>query len=257
MRLDNLVKKACVIAALFTASLLIVSCGGNTKKVASQPTQDTSLGLVSTEKYLPKESFDEQGGRLPYQKAVNPYNKAIDPIKKESIDLYIAARRAFKAKQYEKATDILEQLVKQDKSLSGPWVIMGDIARLKMDYGKAVSHYNAAIAINSTNTNAYLRLALVYRQQGEFVRSQNAYAKALDIWKDFPEAHLNLAILYDLYMDEPLKAQRHLEAYQFLIGKKTRKVAKWLEEIRARTQVSYSIEAGNPVAQAPSVGGGE
>ncbi len=257
MKLDNLTKKALAVAALFTACLLIVSCGGNTKKPVAESVETKSLGLVSTEEYLPVDTFDELGNKLPYQKAVNPYNNASDPIDKVSIDLYIAARRAFKAKQYEKAKGILEKLVKQDKSLSGPWVMLGDIERLKASYGKAIAHYKAAITINNTNTNAYLRLALVYREQGEFVRSQNVYVKALSIWKDFPEAHLNLAVLYDLYMDKALEAQRHLETYQFLIGKNTRKVAKWLEEIRARTQVAYSIQAGGPVVRAKSIAGGE
>ena len=258
MKLDKPTNSAFSLLGLLLASWLLVSCGGTTKKnvEAKQPGEDTTLRVRSSEAYLPIDSFDELGQKLPYQKAVNPYTSASEPIEKASIDLYIAARRAFKAQQYDKAQGLLEKLVEQDKTLSGPLVLLGDIARVKSAYGKAIDHYKSAIAINSVNTNAYLRLALVYRMQGEFTRAQNTYVKALSIWKDFPEAHLNLAVLYDLYLDKPLKAQQHLEAYEFLLGNKTRKVTEWLSEIRSRTKVDYSIQAGKPLTQSASVAGG-
>ena len=80
----------------------------------------------------------------------------------------------------------------------------------------AKSDYEEAIRINKDNVNAYLRLALAQRELGEFILAQNTYSEALAIWPDFPEAHLNLSILYDLYLNHPIRAQEHMEAYQFL-----------------------------------------
>jgi len=266
MKLDKFLQGASSATLLFAASILLTGCGGNTKEDVAAPTgtpkkvvQQVPDGtrVVSTKQYLPTDSFDKEGVKLPYARAINPYTLSTDIIEKPSIDMYISARRAFKAKQYDKAESVLNKLVQQDKTLSGPWVLLGDVSRLKKMPVKAEKLYQKAIVINKANVNAYLRLALVLREQGEFVRSQNTYAEVLSIWKDFPEAHLNLAILYDLYMNKPLLAQQHMEAYQFLNSKKSSKVAEWLTEIRRRTGVSYSIEAGKSGSKPLSVAEGK
>jgi len=90
------------------------------------------------------------------------------------------------------------------------------------------------------------------RLQGKFIQSQNVYAKSLALWKDFPEAHLNLGILYDIYLNKPLAGQQHMEAFQFLSDSKKHEVTEWLSEIRTRTGVEYSIKAGAG-AETPSL----
>jgi tetratricopeptide (TPR) repeat protein len=126
-------------------------------------------------------------------------------------------------------------------TLSGPWVKLGQIAEKRKKYDEAVKDYTNAINANRNNVNAYIALALLQRNLGKFTAAQKAYLDVLAIWKDFPEAHLNLAILYDLYMNRPEYAQKHYEAYEFLTGGKDTNVHKWLVEIRQRTGIQYSF----------------
>lgn len=253
MKFDNKMKSALLFSA---AVLLLAGCGGNTKKSDDLASEVAAPTVVLTEQYLPTNSYDKEGVKLPYVAALNPYAEQKGRLKKESVASYIEARRAFKSKEYKKAKSILTQLVELDKSLSGPWVMLGDIEFAEENIESAIQHYQKAFDINNANTNSLLRLARAYREKGEYVTSQNTYANLLAIWKDFPEAHLNLAVLYDLYLNEPLKAQQHMEAYQFLNNGKNKKVAKWLAEIRNRTGVNYSIEAGRPEEPPLSVAGG-
>jgi tetratricopeptide (TPR) repeat protein len=95
--------------------------------------------------------------------------------------------------------------------------------------------------VNKNNVNAYIALGQLQRKQGYFSDAQNTYLEALNVWKDFPEAHLNLAILYDLYVNEPEEAQKHYEAYDFLTGRKDEKVKKWLVEVKQRTGIERSF----------------
>jgi hypothetical protein len=76
---------------------------------------------------------------------------------------------------------------------------------------------------------------------GNFTQSKRIYADVLKIWKDFPEAHLNLGVLYDVYLNDNIKAQKHIEAYQFLTGGRNEEVAGWLLEIQGRTGVAIEL----------------
>ena len=194
--------------------------------------------LLSTAQYIPKQTFDEEGAILPYEPSQNPYLSQGGRVNRDSVVGFMEARRAYNAGQYQQAQKSLVALTEQDQSLSGPWVILDDIATDLGNHSQASSHYLEAIAVNPININAYLRLAKVQRVQGHFLHAQNTYAKVLSIWPDFPEAHLNLAVLYDVYLNHPLRAQKHMEAYQYLTDAENREVAGWLAEIQQRTGVA-------------------
>jgi tetratricopeptide (TPR) repeat protein len=197
--------------------------------------------LASTLEYLPAPKLDEAGASLPYEPSENPYLSQKGKISKESIVKYIEAKRAIKQKQYSQAEKLLQELTLEDKTLSGPWIALGDLAAEQKKYSQASENYAAAIGINEKNINAYMRLAQAQRMQGNFLNAQNTYAKALALWPDFPDAHLNLAVLYDVYLNHPLRAQKHMEAYQFLTHGENKNVAKWLVEIQQRTGVAVSL----------------
>jgi len=232
-----------LLAILLFVSLL--GCASNSlqneAKVLSK--KDTPEILVDTMSYIPKRIVDEETGLLiPYQTSTNPYLKKAGRIEASLVAEFISARRAYQNGAYQKAKDVLERLTSQDDTLSGPWVMLGDIAQKNKKPKEAIKNYVRAIEINKNNVNAYIRLAKVRRQLGDFISSQNTYKRALAIWKDFPEAHLNLAILYDIYLNKPIMSQRHLEAYLFLTYGRDKKHASWLEELQQRTGKEIQLE---------------
>lgn len=220
---------------------LLLACG------ASNPVKDSLVEIapeiIPTDLFLPMDHYDKEGVKLPYEMAENPYAQQVGRVKKESVSLYIEARRSYKKAKYDFAKGKLNTLLEKDVSLSGPWVMLGDIAMKQQQPEDAEKHFRKALDINPSNINAYLRLAQVLRVKGKFVSAQNVYAEVLALWKDFPEAHLNLGILYDVYLNKPLVGQQHMEAYQFLTDSKSQEVSEWLAEIRSRTGVEYSIKA--------------
>lgn len=232
--------KAAVCVAL--ASLLLACGASNSIKENAQA--EIAPEIAPTDSFLPVEQYDKEGVKLPYITAENPYAQQVGRVKKESVSLYIEARRAYKSAKYDLAGDKLNILLEQDASLSGPWVMLGDIAMKQQRVEEAEKHFRKAIEMSPDNINAYLRLAQVLRVKGAFVHAQNVYAEVLMVWKDFPEAHLNLGILYDIYLNKPLAGQQHMEAYQFLTDSKNQQVSEWLAEIRSRTGVEYGIKAG-------------
>lgn len=222
---------------------VLAACGGATPVKKSLVDESTPRDLESTIEFIPVTQNDKEGNQLPYVPAANPYIQQRGKIKKQSAFTFIEAKRAFSSKDYKRAESLLDQVIESDRHLSGPWVLKGHVSRDQGAHDKAAEFYARAIEINAKNVNAYLHLALSQREQGKFLPAQNTYAEALKIWKDFPEAHLNLAILYDLYLNHPIRAQKHFEAYQFLTGEEDVEVGRWLSEVKARTGIVTTLKS--------------
>lgn len=61
---------------------------------------------------------------------------------------------------------------------------------------EAVDVLGRALAIEPSNTSCYNYLGIAYGQSGEYALAERALLKALQLNKDFGEAHYNLALLY-------------------------------------------------------------
>lgn len=217
----------------------VVACGSAGVKdgdgKAAKPT------LKDTVQYLPVQKYDDKtAAYLAYEPAVNPYVVMKGRIHKDAVTKFIEVRRLLKAGRNDQVDALLNEIIALDGSLAGPWLIKGDIALGNNQREDALAHYKKAIEVNKSNVNAYLKLAKVQRVLGQFIEAQNTYAAALEVWPDFPEAHLNVAILYDIYLNHPLRAQKHMEAYLFLVDEPEQKFVTWLDEVKSRTGVTAS-----------------
>lgn len=219
--------------------LFLGACGGQQVKSSSKQA-DKPEELLATLEFLPVPVKGDDGNYLPYEAVANPYLTR-GRIKKNSVEIFIEARKAYKSEEYDKAEKLLHELTKADDSISGPWVMLGDIALQRGNRTLAGTHFEQALKINRDNINAWLRLAYVQRLQGEYIAAQNTYVGALQVWRDCPEAHLNLAVLYDLYLNLPIRAQKHMEAYLYLNNEQDQRAVGWLNELQARTGVALSL----------------
>ena len=224
-------------AALAVSLILLAACASN----MTLPAAGEKAQLKETALYLPKQAYSEQGSLIRYEEQENPYLAVKSRIDKGSVLLYIEAKKAKRNGDLKTAKKKLLVITKNDDSISGPWVMLGDIALTEKKYPQAEKHYQQAITINSKNINAYVALAQVQRIMGAYHVAQNTLALALNLWPDFPEAHLNLGILYDLYLNKSEKSQQHIEAYLFLTHYKNQKAINWYSEVQSRTGISKSF----------------
>jgi len=233
--------------------VLLVGCGSTGVKDDAAGGEDAPK-LMDTVQYMPSQEYDEKtSAYLPYVAQENPYVAQKGRIKKDAVTKYIQARRLYKAKNYKQAHVVLDEIIAIDKSLSGPWVMKGDIAVDQDLNDEAIKHYQKAVSVNPKNINAYLRMAKSQRVLGRFLKAQNTYAEVLGVWPDFPEAHLNIGVLYDIYLNHPLRAQKHMQAYLFLSGGKDKQVLAWVDEIQNRTGVKTSLISERNVQTADSL----
>ncbi|MGR6873276.1 tetratricopeptide repeat protein [Pseudomonas sp. HK3] len=220
------------------ASVLVLSACASKVQI---PLAGQKVELKETQSFIPQQAYDEQGKAIVYEAMENPYLELKGKIDKGSVLLFIEAKKAIRSKDYKTAKQKLGVITKKDTSLSGPWVLLGNIAVEKKEYTLAQDHYKQALKITPDNINAYIALARLQRLMGEFGVAQNTLAQVLGIWKDCPEAHLNLGILYDLYLNQPKKAQQHIETYLFLNDYKDQKAIAWYNEIQSRTGIEKSF----------------
>jgi len=190
---------------------------------------------------LPRQAYSPAGQKIPYVPQPNPYTTQVAAAPADVRPKFLVANYLLREGKQKAAEEHFRVLTEKYPSLAGPWVKLGDIAEKGGKYDEAINNYKKAISVNKYNVNAYIALGLLQRRQGYFSDAQTTYLEALNVWKDFPEAHLNLAILYDLYINRPEEAQKHYEAYCFLTGNKDDKVQKWLAEVKQRTGIEGSF----------------
>lgn len=223
--------------SLIISVLALSACATNTVKQLDNKT----VSLKDTIQYMPKQTFTELGDLVEYTAMENPYLAVDSRIDKGSVLLFIEAKKAKRNGDLKTAQQKLKVITNKDKSISGPWVMLGDISFENKDLQQAQQDYEHALEINNENVNAYIALARVQRVMGDFNLAQNTLESALALWPDFPEAHLNLGILYDLYLNKSEQGQQHMEAYLFLTQYKNPEVIAWLEEVKSRTGIKESF----------------
>jgi len=252
------------LAATTLAWLLVSGCTAMSPVVRQNTDTETTPDAGGTHRGaavpvarapLPRQAYNAAGDKVPYVAKPNPYTSGATAVPPEARTAFRAANSLVQRGQLREARKQLQALTEKFPSLSGPWVVLGQISEKSEKYDDAVKNYRKAIGVNRNNVNAYIALGLLQRRQGRFAEAQTAYVDALNVWSDFPEAHLNLAILYDLYMNKPEQAQKHYEAYDFLTGHKDKKVHKWLVEVKQRTGIETSFIDIPPKTVAGTPGG--
>ncbi len=219
----------------------------------SQPAADRQAGLSPARAPLPQQEYTPEGDKIAYSAEPNPYTSDDSEVPQAAKLAFQSASKLLAKEQYREARKAFKAMTVDYPTLSGPWVKLGEIAAKRDNPQRAEAAYRKAIDVNPRNVNAYMALALYQRRQGDFDGARQSYIDALDLWKDFPGAHLNLAILYDLYLNRPELAQPHYEAYDFLTDGNDPKVGNWLVEVRRRTGIETSfIDNPPPPPEVPS-----
>lgn len=137
--------------------------------------------------------------------------------------------------QTERALLILEKLTQVQPELAGPWVNMG-IAYLQLEEeSAAIEAFNKALAANQHNCDALNQLGVLARKRGDFGEAEQYYQRCIEAQPSFADAHLNLAILYELYMGRLNEALVAYNEYQLSLLEPDATVSGWMIDLERRT----------------------
>jgi tetratricopeptide (TPR) repeat protein len=151
---------------------------------------------------------------------------------------FAAALSAMKLGRYQDAERMLQALTRAHPEFSGPYANLGIVYFRQGKLPNATEALEKAIRINPDRAAYFNQLGIVYRQSGQLDKAREAYAQALQIDSNYLNTHLNLGILYDLYLQEHDKALLHYERYQALLPSADAQVNKWIVDLKQRQHSS-------------------
>lgn len=132
------------------------------------------------------------------------------------------------------ATDLFTEIAKQDPQLASPHTNLGILLYREGRLPEAETAFKEALQRSDKDYVAANYLGMIYRIQGRFAEAQAAYEQALAAKPDYAYAHLNMAILYDLYMGKLDQALDHYQQYQQSVSDADPRLAGWLADLQQR-----------------------
>jgi tetratricopeptide (TPR) repeat protein len=155
-------------------------------------------------------------------------------VSPESRALYQQALAALGAGRYPEAERGLLAVARREPRLAGPHANLGILYGRTGRPAQALESLREAIRLNPERAAFYNELGLISRREGKFDDARRYYAKALDLDPNYAYAHLNIGILYDLYLQDIEKAMQHYQRYQELTPSETGTVTKWIADLQQR-----------------------
>ena len=144
---------------------------------------------------------------------------------------YAYALQLMGADNNDAALKMLNNVSELNNSLSGPYVNRGLIYLKLNDKAKAEQQFREAIGRNAKNVTALNQLGVLLREKKDFTGARANYEAALAIDENHANAHLNLGILCDIYLQDKTCAMQHFEAYLALKGD-DEAVTNWVVDLK-------------------------
>ena len=168
------------------------------------------------------------------------------------ITKYKQALTLMTKQEWLKAEKLFNEILVIQPQLSGAYVNKALIAIQQKNFSGANQQIDKALEVNALNPFAYQMKGRVARLTGDFEAAEKGYLKALDIWPEYPEAQVNLAILLELYRGRLLDARKYYSSYLELQAD-DQQVQRWLAGVeikikRAGLVLPEKLEKNKPLS---------
>lgn len=155
-------------------------------------------------------------------------------VKPEVLQAFNQAVQTLRSGKHKQAVKDFKAVSRMNSKLAAPYINMAIAYRRLGDTKNANAAVQTALKKDSRSPEALNMQGLLLRQAGELKAAQKSYKKALSIHPDYAEAHLNLAILCDIYLVDWGCAKVHYGQYQKSHGSKDKQVAGWAADLNRR-----------------------
>ena len=169
----------------------------------------------------------------------NRHEAAIDPRAQRSFERALTLMKNGKNSE---AETVLLDITHAHPELSGAHANLGILYLRLGRMAPAEQALNQAVRLNP-QASYYNQLGILYRQIGRFDEARKAYEQSLQIDPNYSNGHLNIGILYDIYLRDTAKALHHYQRYQSLRSSEDKLVSKWIVDLKQRSQAAEKTPA--------------
>lgn len=160
----------------------------------------------------------------------------IEPLNEPQKSALASARRAWSDGDLGEARAILDDLLEVRPKHPDLLANAAIVARAEGEPEEARELFNEALKVDPGHRVASNNLSLLLREEGEFIEARRALIRALEYHPDDPTLHYNLAVVYELYLQDLQKALDHYQRYLSLITEPDPEVEGWVVDLERRTQ---------------------
>lgn len=171
--------------------------------------------------------------------AVSEKGKAVEQqpapkVEPGALAAYASAVASLRAGNASLAESKFRKLAQDYPQYSGPHNNLGIIYYHADKIDQAKAEFNKALELNPRSVVSLNHLGIISRTEGEFKEAHQYYERALQIDPEYPNAHLNMGILLELYMGKLPEALEHYKKYQELTTEEDKKVKGWIVDLERR-----------------------
>jgi len=165
---------------------------------------------------------------------------AIDPKVR---DQYAAALNEMQQGEANRAIALFKEFVAEHPEYPGASLNLAKLQLRNADTDGAITTLQMCLSLHPDYAAANNQLGIIYREQGRFDEAAYAYRAAIDAQPSYALAYFNLAVLHDLYRQEPAVALDYYQQYRALLGPEAEdpEVDRWISDLTRRvgnTQVA-------------------
>lgn len=150
----------------------------------------------------------------------------------EDISRYKKAITLLNNNKLEAAKEIFIELNSERPELAGPYANLAVIAYKNNNPEKALELVNISVEKNPKLAQALNFLAFLEQGKGKINLALKYYKQAIENKEDYAIAHYNIALLYDIYLQDINSALPHYEKYLKLINNKDKNTVDWVEQLK-------------------------
>lgn len=153
-------------------------------------------------------------------------------ISDSDLEFYQKGIDALKNQHYSKAQRIFTRFTRDKPDLAGAYSNLALIHYKDEEYDKSLELINKALQLNPEQAQAYQLRGLISVRKGKIHDAKSDYTRALELKPDYANAQYNLALLYDIYLQEIAMAIKHYEAYLSLIDGPDETTQEWVDQLK-------------------------
>jgi len=150
---------------------------------------------------------------------------------KSDRDDYRKALTALNKNELDKAQRLFNQFIRNKPELAGGYANLALIHYKKSEFDKSLKQANAALEANPNQAQALNIRAQLFIKDGKIHEAKDDYLKAIKIKPNYINAQYNLALLYDIYLQEIALAIKHYKIYLSLLKTPDTLTKEWVDQL--------------------------